>query len=40
MSDNTPFLKDIHGAQFEKGRAQGRTLSREQAIEYALSIRG
>src|SRR6266568_3961486 len=39
ISDNTPFLKDIHGAEFEKGRARGRTLSREQAIEYALSSR-
>ncbi len=37
MGDNTPFLKDIHGAEFEKGRARGRTLSREQAIEFALS---
>jgi len=27
----------IHGAEFEKGRARGRTLSREQAIEFALS---
>src|SRR6266566_4648428 len=39
MGDNTPFLKDLHGAEFEKGRARGRTLSREQAIEYALSSR-
>jgi len=37
MSDNTPFLKDIQGAEFEKGRARGWTLSREQAIEYAMS---
>ena len=37
MSDNEPFLKDIQGAEFEKGRARGRTLSREHAIEYALS---
>ncbi len=36
MADNTPFLKDIQGAEFEKGRARGRTLSREQAIEYAM----
>jgi predicted ATPase len=37
MSDNTPFLKDVHGAEFETGRARGRTLSREQAIEFAMS---
>lgn len=37
MSDNTPFLKDVQGAEFEKGRARGRTLSREEAIEYAMS---
>jgi hypothetical protein len=40
MSDNTPFLKDIQGEEFEKGRARGRSLSREQAIELALSSRG
>jgi len=40
MTDNTPFLKDIQGAEFERGRALGRTLSREQAIEFALSSRG
>ena len=40
MSDNTPFLKDIQGQEFENGRAQGRSLSREQAIEFALSSRG
>jgi len=39
MTDNTPFLKDIQGAEFEKGRARGRILSREQAIEYAMSSR-
>jgi len=37
MSDNTPFLKGIQGAEFEKGWARGRTLSREEAIEYAMS---
>ncbi|HEX7263054.1 MAG TPA: hypothetical protein VF383_02635, partial [Candidatus Dormibacteraeota bacterium] len=37
MSDNKPFLQDVQGAEFEKGRARGRTLSREQAIEYTLS---
>jgi len=40
MSDNTPYLKGIQGAEFEQGRARGRTLSREQAIEYAMSSRG
>jgi predicted ATPase len=40
MSDNTPFLKDIQGPEFEKGRARGRTLSREQAIEHVMSSRG
>jgi len=40
MSDNTPFLKDIQGQEFENARAQGRSLSREQAIEFALSSRG
>jgi len=40
ISDNTPFLKDIQGAEFEKGRARGRTISRAQAIEYAMSSPG
>jgi ATP/maltotriose-dependent transcriptional regulator MalT len=40
MMDNTPFLRDIQGAEFERGRARGRTLTREQAIEYAMSSRG
>ncbi len=40
MSDNAPFLKDVQGVEFEKGRARGRTLSREEAIEYAMSSRG
>jgi tetratricopeptide (TPR) repeat protein len=40
LSDNEPFLKDIQGAEFEKGRARGRTLSREQAIEYAMTRSG
>jgi predicted ATPase len=39
MGDNTSFLKDIQGEEFEKGRARGRSLSREQAIEFALSRR-
>lgn len=39
MSDNAPYLKDIQDSEFEHARAQGRTLSREQAIEYALSRR-
>jgi hypothetical protein len=37
MSDNAPFVKDVQGEEFEKGRARGRSLSREQAIELALS---
>jgi len=40
MSDNTAFLKHIQGEGFENGRARGRSLSREQAIEFALSSRG
>lgn len=40
MSDNTPFLKDIQGVGFEKGRTRGLTLTREEAIEYALSRGG
>lgn len=40
ISDNTPFLKDVRGAEFEEGRARGRTLTREQAIEYAMSSLG
>jgi predicted ATPase len=40
MSDNAPFLKDVHGVEFETERARGRTLSREQAIEYAMSSLG
>ena len=40
ISDNTPFLKDIQGEEFENGRARGRSLSREQAIEFALLSHG
>jgi len=40
ISDNTPFLKDVQGAEFEKGRTRGRTLSREEAIEFAGRERG
>jgi len=40
MIDNTPFLKDVQGVEFERGRARGRSLTREQAIEFALSSRG
>jgi predicted ATPase len=40
MTDNAPYLKEIHGADFEKARARGRSLSRDEAIEYALSTRG
>ena len=40
MSDNARYLKEIRDGEFEKARAQGRTLSREQAIEYAMSRRG
>lgn len=40
MRDNAPYLKDIKGPEFEVGRAQGQSLSREQAIEFALSGRG
>ena len=39
MSDNARYLEEIQGADFEKARAHGRSLSREQAIEYALSSR-
>jgi hypothetical protein len=37
MTDNTPYLKEVQGADFEKARAHGRSLSRDEAIEYALS---
>ncbi len=37
MNDNEAFLRGVQGARFEQGRAHGRTLSREAAIEYALS---
>jgi hypothetical protein len=39
MSDNAGYLKDIRDGEFEKARAQGRSLSRERAIEYAMSAR-
>jgi len=37
MSDNTPFVSGVQGSAFEQGRARGRTLSREMAIEFAIS---
>ena len=40
MDDNARFLRDVQGAGFEEGRATGRKLSREEAIEYALSSAG
>ncbi len=36
MDDNEGFLRDVKGAAFEQGRARGRTLSREAAIDFAL----
>jgi len=40
MADNAAFLKEIQREQdFEQGRAGGRALTREQAIEFALSDR-
>ena len=37
MDDNAAFIKNVQGAEFEKGRARGRSISREEAIEFALS---
>jgi hypothetical protein len=41
ISDNERFLKDIRGdAEFEKGRAGGRTMTREEAIDLARTLAG
>jgi tetratricopeptide (TPR) repeat protein len=31
------YVEGVHGADFERGRARGRTLSLEEAVEHALS---
>ena len=37
MDDNAAFVQDVQGAEFENGRTRGRSMSREEAIEYALA---
>jgi hypothetical protein len=32
-----PYLEAVQGAEFDRGRAHGRTLSLEDAVRYALS---
>jgi predicted ATPase/class 3 adenylate cyclase len=39
MRDNTPYLENIRGANFDKACALGRALSLDEAVEYALSNR-
>jgi hypothetical protein len=37
IDDNARYVEPVRGPDFDAGRAQGRTQSREDAIEYALS---
>ncbi len=37
LREYTPYVERVQGADFERGRAHGRTLSLEAAIEYALT---
>jgi hypothetical protein len=37
MREYEPYLEAVHGAEFDRGGAHGRTLSLEDAVRYALS---
>jgi len=37
LGEYAPFVEPVQGADFERGRARGRTLSLEAAVEYALA---
>ena len=37
LREYAPFVDRVRGADFERGRARGRTLSLEEAVEYALA---
>jgi tetratricopeptide (TPR) repeat protein len=37
LSEYGPFVEPVRGADFERGRTRGRTLSLEEAVQYALS---
>jgi hypothetical protein len=37
LGEYAPFVDRVRGADFERGRARGHTLSLEAAVEYALA---
>ena len=37
LSEYAPFVEPVRGAEFERGRTQGRRLSLEEAVQHALS---
>ncbi|HSS92385.1 MAG TPA: adenylate/guanylate cyclase domain-containing protein [Candidatus Dormibacteraeota bacterium] len=37
MQEYAPYIEPIRGAEFDRGRARGRDLSLEEAVEYALA---
>jgi tetratricopeptide (TPR) repeat protein len=39
LREYAPFVESVLGADFERGRARGRTLSLEDAVEFALDRR-
>ena len=40
LEEYAPFVEPVRGADFERGRAQGRKLSLDEAVQFALSSLG